>query len=50
VNLLAASIVNTNLGATGLTTATLLGVVWNKTTCPDGTTSNKDGGTCVGHI
>lgn len=36
-------------GATGLGTASLSGVVWNKTVCPDGTNSNNDGGTCVGH-
>ena len=40
----------TLLGASGMRTARLGGVVWAKTTCPDGTTSNKDGGTCVGHL
>jgi hypothetical protein len=40
----------TLLGATGLLTATLTGVIWNKTVCPDHTTSNQDGGTCVGHL
>jgi hypothetical protein len=38
------------MGATGLQTATLTGVVWSNTACPDGTTSTSDGGTCVGHL
>jgi uncharacterized protein YjbI with pentapeptide repeats len=37
-------------GATGLGTATLTGVTWKQTTCPDGTTSNNDGGTCLNHL
>lgn len=41
----------TNLkGATGPSTAMLTGVIWAKTTCPDNTSSNQDGGTCVGHV
>ena len=31
------------------TSSTFIGAVWNNTTCPDGTNSNSDGGTCVGH-
>jgi hypothetical protein len=51
VNLSGANFSNSNLkGATGLKTATLTGVVWTKTTCPDGTNSSNDGGTCVGHL
>ena len=38
------------IGASGLKTATLTGVTWSKTACPDGTLSNNDGGTCVGHL
>jgi hypothetical protein len=34
----------------GLKTATLTGVVWNKTVCPDGTNSSQNGGTCAGHL
>jgi uncharacterized protein YjbI with pentapeptide repeats len=50
-NLSGAELTNTNLsGATGLKTATLTGVVWQGTTCPDGTSSDKNGGTCVGHF
>ena len=50
-NLSGANLTQTNLiGATGLTSATLTGVIWNKTTCPDNTLSSKDGGTCIGHI
>jgi hypothetical protein len=26
------------------------GVVWSNTTCPDGTNSNANGGTCLGHF
>ncbi len=36
-------------GATGGTTAALTGAIWNNTTCPDGTNSTTDGGTCMGH-
>jgi hypothetical protein len=28
--------------------ATFVGAIWNNTTCPDGTNSNSDGGTCEG--
>ena len=37
-------------GATGLTAAALTGAVWGATTCPDGTTSDQNGGTCLGHL
>jgi len=30
--------------------ANLTGVIWNDTICPDGTNSNDNGGTCVGHL
>ena len=30
--------------------ATLTGVHWSNTTCPDGTNSDNDGNTCVGHL
>jgi hypothetical protein len=51
VNLTGANLSNSNLtGATGLKTATLTNVVWSKTTCPDGTSSSTNGGTCVGHL
>jgi len=37
-------------GATGMGSATLNGVIWSDTICPDGTNSNSDGNTCVGHL
>ncbi len=36
-------------GTTGDTTTDVTGVTWLDTTCPDGTNSNYDGGTCLGH-
>lgn len=36
--------------ATGLNPMLLSGATWGNTTCPDGTNSNKDGGTCLGHL
>ena len=33
-----------------LTGANLPGVTWSSTTCPDGTNSNNDSGTCSGHL
>ena len=50
-NLNGANLTQTNLkGATGMSTTTLTGVIWSKTTCPDNTNSNTDGGTCLGHF
>jgi hypothetical protein len=50
-NLNGANLTQTNLkGATGMSTTTLTGVIWSKTTCPDNTNSNTDGGTCLGHL
>lgn len=37
-------------GAIGLDTATRTGIVWSNTTCPDGTNSNNNSGTCEGHL
>jgi uncharacterized protein YjbI with pentapeptide repeats len=39
-----------NLSGANLNSATLTGVKWNNTTCPDGTNSNADAGTCIGHL
>jgi hypothetical protein len=51
VNLNGVNFTGSNLtGATGLKTATLTSVVWSMTTCPDGTSSSSDGGTCMGHF
>ncbi len=40
----------TNLTRANLTDANLTGVTWHNTTCPDGTYSDRDGGTCSGHL
>jgi uncharacterized protein YjbI with pentapeptide repeats len=49
-NLTLASFRNSNLQGATLTGATLTNTVWDNTVCPDGTNSNNDGGTCVGHL
>lgn len=50
-DLTSANLTNANLkSATNMKLATVTGVVWNNTTCPDGTNSNNDGNTCVGHL
>lgn len=47
----AANFVETDLrGAKSLTAAAVAGSRWRATTCPDGTNSNHDGGTCNGHL
>lgn len=46
-----ANFTNTNLlNAIGFTTATLINPIWSNTTCPDGTNSDANGGTCIGHF
>ena len=32
------------------TGATLAGIIWSNTTCPNGTNSDDNGGTCIGHL
>lgn len=50
-NLTNANFTNTNLqGARNLSTANTSGAIWNNTKCPDGTNSNENGNTCVGHF
>jgi len=49
-NLSGAKLNFANLTGATLTGATLTGVIWSQTTCPDGTNSNNDGGTCLGHL
>lgn len=50
-NLTGANLSGANLmGAAGLNSATLTNVTWYNTECPDGTLSNRDGGTCIGHL
>jgi hypothetical protein len=45
-----ANLTGANLAGANLTGANVTGVQWSNTTCPDGTNSNNDGGTCVGHL
>jgi uncharacterized protein YjbI with pentapeptide repeats len=49
-NLLGADLTNANLTGANLKGANLKGVIWSNTTCPDGTNSTADGGTCLGHL
>jgi hypothetical protein len=49
-NLSNANLIDANLqGAVGFPSATITGVIWGNTTCPDTTNSDNDGGTCAGH-
>jgi hypothetical protein len=56
VNFSSATLQNANLtdadltGATNLSSADVTDVIWSNTTCPDGTNSNNNGNTCVGHF
>jgi Pentapeptide repeats (8 copies) len=45
-NLHDANLTGANLTGANLTGANLNGVIWSHTTCPDGTSSGDDGGTC----
>lgn len=50
-NLTEADLTNSNLiGAIGIDSAILTGVIWNNTTCPDSSNSDNNGGTCFGHL
>ncbi len=49
-NLFEADLQDANLYAANLTGANVLEVVWGDTTCPDGTNSNADLGTCANHL
>ena len=42
-----AHLYRTTLVYVNLNGATLCGATWQHTTCPDGTNSNHDGGTCT---
>jgi streptogramin lyase len=46
-DLTGANLTGANLRGANLHGATATGVVWSNTTCPDGTNSDNDGGTCV---
>jgi outer membrane protein assembly factor BamB len=49
-NLAKAKLNFANLTGASLTGATLTGVAWTQATCPDGTSANANGGTCIGHL
>jgi outer membrane protein assembly factor BamB len=49
-NLSSVNLSQANLRGAVLTSANVSGVKWLQTTCPDGTLSNNNGGTCVGHL
>jgi phospholipase C len=48
-NLQNSNLTNANLTGANLAGANIQKITWSNTTCPDGTNSNADGGTCVGH-
>lgn len=37
-------------GAIGMASANVTGVIWSNTTCPDGSNSDSNGNTCLGHF
>lgn len=55
-NFLNVDLTNANLteanftGAINVDTTIRTGVIWSNTTCPDGTNSDDNGGTCEGHL
>jgi hypothetical protein len=49
-NLQGANLSNANLGGATSKGASLGGATWSNTVCPDGTNSNADGNTCLGHL
>jgi hypothetical protein len=49
-SLAGANLTNANLTGGFLGGAAVIGVQWGNTICPDGTNSNNDGGTCLGHL
>jgi hypothetical protein len=48
-NLQQSNMTNANLTGANLAGANIQNITWSNTTCPDGTNSNADGGTCKGH-
>ena len=49
-NLNRADLTGADLAGANLAGANLNRVIWSNTTRPDGTTSNDDGNTCLGHL
>ncbi|WP_433200283.1 pentapeptide repeat-containing protein [Dactylosporangium sp. CS-047395] len=45
-----ADLTRADLTGADLSGASLVKVTWSRTVCPDGTTSDADGGTCLGHL
>lgn len=45
-----AKLTNATLEGANVTGSTFDGVVWGNTTCPDGSNSDDDGGTCLNHL
>ncbi|MFJ5798476.1 pentapeptide repeat-containing protein [Streptomyces decoyicus] len=45
-----ANLTGADLTGADLRHASLVGVTWHDTTCPDGTNSDRAGGTCAGHL
>ena len=50
VDLSHVNLTNANLKGATLFFVNVSGATWSNTTCPDGTNSNADGGTCAGHL
>jgi len=49
-NLNRANLSGANLSGTDLAAANLNNVTWSSTVCPDGTNSDNDGNSCLGHL
>jgi hypothetical protein len=49
-NLMGANLSGAFLSSANLKDTNLSNVTWSNTNCPDGTNSDNDGGTCVGHL
>ena len=49
-NFAGANLTGANLSGATVSGATFTGVTWSGTTCPDGTNSGNDGGTCANNI
>jgi len=50
VNLKDANLTGATLVGADLKGANVKGVTWSHTVCPDGTNSDANGGTCLGHL
>lgn len=49
-NLTSANLTDANLTGANMTGTILTGVIWSNTICPDGTNSDDNSGTCIGHL